>query len=240
MYIRIFSISLLLCLFCFSSCKQDPKPTAEVVKPRVKVPSFNADSSYNYVAKQLEFGVRVPGTESHKACKEWFIEKFESFGADVISQDFTAEIYTGDKWPASNIIARFNPKKKDRVILSAHWDSRFIAEEDPEKDRKDDPIPGADDGASGVGVLLEIGRVIKNNPIDLGVDIILWDAEDQGERGNSNNDWWCLGSQHWARNQHVKNYKAKWGINLDMVGAKNPTFCQDEVSRVYAPQILNN
>ena len=240
MNIKNILLCLLLGLLCFSSCKQDAKKTVPTVeKPRVKVPAFNSDSAFQFVAKQLEFGIRVPGTESHRACRDWFIQKFESYGADVISQDFTATIYTGEKWPASNIIARFNPDKKERVILSAHWDSRFIAEEDPDEGRKDNPIPGADDGASGVGVLIEIARIIQNNPIDLGVDIILWDAEDQGERGNANNDWWCLGSQYWCKNMHTKNYRAKYGINLDMVGAKNPTFCKDEVSRVYAGQILN-
>jgi len=179
MKIRIFLFALAITLI--AACKNEPaKPIVEK-KPRVKIPAFTADSAYQYIAKQLDFGFRVPGTPEHKACKEWFVQKFESFGADVIAQDFTAEIYTGDKWASSNIIAQFNPEHKDRVILSAHWDSRFIAEEDPDRKRKEDPIPGADDGASGVGVLLEIARVIQANPIDLGVDIILWDAEDQGE-----------------------------------------------------------
>lgn len=239
MKIRLIPIIIVLSSVIFITCKQDaPAPSVTLEKPRVKVPVFNADSAYHYIEKQLDFGIRVPGTPSHKACKEWFVKKFESFGADVIAQDFMADIYTGEKWASSNIIAQFNPEMTNRVILSAHWDSRFIAEQDPDANKKDKPIPGADDGGSGVGVLIEIARVIQQNPIDLGIDIILWDAEDQGENGGNNSTSWCLGSQYWSRNKHKKGYKAKYGINLDMVGAANPRFCQDEDSRVYAGPVL--
>ena len=229
-----------LLLLCIVSCKTDStKTVAEKKKPAAKVPAFNADSAYVYIEKQLDFGIRVPGTESHKACRDWMLQKFKSFGADVIAQDFTAQIYNGEKWPSTNIISQFNPEKKERIILSAHWDSRFVAEEDPDDKRKDEPIPGADDGGSGVGVLIEIGRILKNNPIDLGVDIILWDAEDQGQRGSDIAEEWCLGSQYWSRNKHTKGYRAKYGINLDMVGGKNPRFCKEGISLQYAGNVLN-
>ncbi len=226
-----------------SSCNNEPKQTGNttVEKPKVLVPSFNKDSAYYYIEKQLSFGPRVPGTETHIACRDWMVEKFTEFGAEVIVQDFTAQFYTGETAPSSNIIAQFNPDHENRVILSAHWDSRFIGEEDEDKDKKDQPIPGADDGGSGVGVLLEIARQIGQNPIDLGVDIILWDAEDQGQRGGGQQSelTWCLGSQYWSRNKHTNKYKAMYGINLDMVGAKNPRFGKDGVSRYYAPKVLN-
>jgi len=235
-------IAFVLVLFLVS-CNEEPKTTnvPAVEKPRVKVPSFNKDSAFVFVEKQLEFGPRVPGSESHAACRDWMIELFESYGAEVIQQDFLATIYTGQSLESSNIIAQFNPKHKERVILSAHWDTRFIAEEDSDKSRREDPIPGADDGASGVAVLLEIGRLLGQNPIDLGVDIILWDAEDQGERGGNQNSerTWCLGSQHWSLNKHDKKYKANYGINLDMVGAKNPRFGKDAISMYYAPIVMN-
>lgn len=228
-------------LINLTACKTD-SPKTEITKPkeRVKVPSFNKDSAFVYIEKQLAFGPRVPGTETHKACKDWLIEKFTSFGAKVIDQPFQANIYIGETWAANNIIAQINPEHKTRVILSAHWDSRFIGEEDPDPKKKDQPIPGADDAGSGVAVLLEIARVIQANPIDLGIDIILWDAEDQGERGGEGNETtWCLGSQYWAKNQHVKNYKPIYGINLDMVGAKNPRFGRDDFSMKYAPIVMN-
>lgn len=223
------------------ACKTE-SPKTEIAKPkqRVKVPSFNKDSAYVFIEKQLSFGPRVPGTETHAACKDWLIQKFQSFGATVIDQPFQANIYTGDTWSANNIIAQINPKHKTRVILSAHWDSRFIGEEDPDPTKQKEPIPGADDAGSGVAVLLEIARLIQANPIDLGVDLILWDAEDQGQRGGEGNETtWCLGSQFWSKNKHQKNYNPIYGINLDMVGAKNPRFGRDDFSMKYAPIVMN-
>ena len=223
------------------SCKDDSKKATTTVvekKPAVKIPVFNQDSAYAFIEKQLSFGTRVPGSEGHKACKKWMVSKFKSYGADVIEQDFIAQVYTGESLESTNIIAQFNPKHKDRIILSAHWDTRFIGEEDNDKNLKDKPIPGADDGGSGTGVLIEVARQLQANPIDYGIDIILWDAEDQGSRGSSQPTW-CLGSQYWSRNKHTKKYRPKYGINLDMIGAKNPRFGQDVFSRQYAGQALD-
>ena len=242
MNFKVFSLIILSLAILGTSCKNDSGTAAvtTVEKPKVLVPSFNKDSAFVYIEKQLAFGPRVPGSEGHQACKEWMVTKFKSFGAEVIKQDFTANIYTGESLPATNIIAQYNPDQKERIILSAHWDSRFIGEQDKDKNKREEPIPGADDGGSGVGVLLEIARQLGQNPIDLGVDIILWDAEDQGQRGEQNTELtWCLGSQYWSRNKHTKKYQARYGINLDMVGGKNPRFGKDGVSRYYAPKVLN-
>ena len=226
--------SLLLFFFLVVACKNDGPKTTPVKKDPVKVPVFSQDNAYRNIEKQLEFGTRNPGSEGHVQCKDWFVSEFTAYGAEVIAQEFKANLYTGESYPAWNIVAQFNPEKKERIILSAHWDSRFIAEEDPRKDMRDQPIPGADDGGSGCGVLLEIAQIIKNNPIDLGVDIILWDAEDQGKRGEGNDLTWCLGSQYWAKKKHKRDYRAKFGINLDMIGGKNPSFGKDYFSKKYA------
>lgn len=229
-----------LVLFMFlSACKGDAPTTSVVAKDPVKIPAFNQNNAYDNIKKQLDFGTRNPGSEGHVACKDFFVSEFQKYGATVIAQEFQANIYTGESHPAWNIIAQFNPKKKERIILSAHWDSRFIGEEDNDKSLKDKPIPGADDGGSGCGVLLEIGKIISENPIDLGVDIILWDAEDQGKRGQGNDLTWCLGSQYWSKNIHSNNYKPKFGINLDMIGGKNPSFGKDISSKQYAGQVLD-
>ena len=125
------------------------------------------------------------------------------------------------------------------MVLAAHWDSRHVADYDPDASRQNEPILGADDGGSGVGILMEIARAIQKNPIDLGVDIVLFDAEDYGESQGEDITTWCLGSQHWSRNPHVAGYRADFGILLDMVGSKGARFTKEEVSRTFAPQVLD-
>ncbi len=238
---RIYLFTLVVLGFGLYSCNDSTTKSETVVQTQpVKIPAFSQDSAYAYLEKQLSFGPRNPGSVGHVACKDWMVEKFTSFGAEVIAQSFNAQLYTGDSYPAWNIIAQINPEKKKRVILSAHWDTRFIGEEDPDSKMKDKPIPGADDGGSGTAVLIELARVLQKNPIDLGVDIILWDAEDQGKRGATEpKELWCLGSQYWSKNKHKKNYRAKYGINLDMIGGKNPRFPKEYFSQKYAGQLLD-
>ncbi len=232
---RIYVVVMMALVMGLSGCRQDPavvedpKPT----KAAVKVPSVNGDTLYGFVEKQLSFGHRIPGTEEHKACKDWIVEKLKGYGAETQVQEFKASFYDVVDADAYNIIAAFNPDKKHRVLLAAHWDSRMVAEKDPEKSMQDDAIMGADDGGSGVAGLLEIARVISENPIDLGIDLIFFDAEDNGTP-NQNNKSWCLGSQHWAKNMHDPNYKAKFGILLDMIGAKGATFGKEGFSQRYA------
>lgn len=225
----------LLLIFCLAiACKEDPKPapTPAVKKPRAKIPSSNVDSVFTFVDTQLQFGHRIPGTSEHAACKDWLVDKFKGYGASVDVQEFKASFFDKVDQQAYNIIASYNPNHQQRVLLAAHWDSRLVAEKDPDSTKKDSPIHGADDGGSGVAALLEIARQIQQNPIDLGVDIILFDAEDNGD--STSNFTWCLGSQHWSKNPHIKGYKAEFGILLDMVGAKGATFPKEGYSQQYA------
>lgn len=228
-----------LASFLIFACKEDPKPkpAPKVKKPRVQIPSSNVDSVFSFVEQQLEFGYRIPGTPEHVACKDWLVDKFKSYGAEVQEQAFKASFFDKVDQQAYNIIASYNPDHQQRVILAAHWDSRMVAEKDADAAKKDSPIHGADDGGSGVSALLEIARQINSNPIDLGVDIILFDAEDNG---NSNDNYsWCLGSQYWSKNKHKSGYDAEFGILLDMVGAKNATFPKEGNSQQYAKQYHN-
>ena len=195
-------------------------PSATSTQP-ISVPRFDRDSAFSFVEKQTEFGPRVPNTQAHSQTKDWLIGKLEVFGTTVIEQSFEVEAYTGELLRATNIIGQYKPEHKKRVILAAHWDSRHIADHDPDEANHKEQVMGADDGASGVGILLEIARQLQANPIDMGVDIILFDVEDQGDGGESGEyTTWCLGSQYWARNLHRPNYSAEYGILLDMVGAE--------------------
>lgn len=236
-----------LALFSMTSCdnKQNSKPAAQPA-PQVKqvvIPDFNADSAYNYVKKQLDFGPRVPGSVAHKQCAEWFVDFFSDKADTVYVQDFRTRLYDGRGIDGKNIIAAFNPEAKKRILLAAHWDSRPFADHDPDKNNWNTPIDGANDGASGVGVLMEIARILNDNPVNIGVDIILFDLEDYGAPYFLNlmtNDDWALGSQYWAKNPHIYNYRAYFGILLDMVGAPNAKFPKEYYSQQFAPALSND
>lgn len=230
-------------LLSFLSCKQAAQKTTstEKNKPTVNVPVFSADSAYKYVAAQVDFGPRVPNTAQHRACSEYLSNQLRAFGAEVTEQHAKVVAFDGTVLNAINIIGSFQPEKKRRVLLFAHWDTRPWADEDADEKNHKKPILGANDGASGVGVLLEIARQLGQTPTEVGIDIIFFDAEDYGAyegHPNSENSW-CLGSQYWTRTPHIPGYKAQFGILLDMIGAPNATFFREQISDYYAPNIVN-
>lgn len=242
-----YSIIFILLSTFLSNCgkKTNETPPATPQKS-VNIPDFNADSAFYYVQSQVDFGPRIPNTPAHNSAAAYFVNEFKRFGAAVQVQEFTATTFDNKKVMLKNIIASFYPEKTKRILLAAHWDTRPFAD-------KDDINPnakfdGANDGASGVGVLLEIGRLIKQQAPDVGIDIILFDGEDWGERegeyGNVQlpkglDSWWCLGSQHWSKNKHKPNYSAYFGILLDMVGGKDARFAREGYSLQYAPSVVN-
>lgn len=227
---------LIILIFLLGSCKREGQvqepDTSQPAKP-IQVPLFSRDSAFAYVAKQVSFGPRVPGTKGHDETRKWIVQKFKSLGASVTEQSFKANTETIGDVRGTNIIASFNPTYARRVLLGAHWDTRYAADEDVKDANK--AHEGADDGGSGVGVLIELARLISQNPIKIGVDIVLFDAEDQGSSDGAQTTW-CLGSQYWAQNPHVKSYRAEYGILLDMVGAKGAVFQKEDVSSVFPPQ----
>jgi glutaminyl-peptide cyclotransferase len=206
---------------------------------KVRIPKFDGNSAKDFVAKQVAFGTRVTGSEGHQKCKDWLVRQFKSFGAEVIEQDFTATTFNQIKLKATNIIARYNTDIQERIILSAHYDTRPFADKDPDSLRQSDPILGADDAGSGVGVLLEIAKLLQSNPIPMGVDLVLFDAEDYGDSESSNVESWGLGSQYWGNNPHLKRENVKYGILLDMVGAKDAKFYKEGYSISNAGVLTN-
>lgn len=244
----------LLAIFVFSgvavyvkSCQDKSSESTESTVEEsalLPAPAFNADSAYTFVDKQVSFGPRVPNTAAHKACADWLEAKLKQFGCEVTTQDFVATMYNGKKLQARNIIGTINPLATKRILLTAHWDSRSIADKDTIN--KKSAIDGANDGGSGVGVLLELARSIQQatQKPNVGVDIIFFDAEDTGEpedfNGTHGQNSWCLGSQYWAANKHKKDYTAYYGILLDMVGAKGAIFPHEGSSMQFAPMIVKN
>ena len=126
----------------------------------IEVPSFDTDSAYAYIERQVQFGFRVPNTPAHLATADYLSSELARHGAVVEVQQGTVTAYDGTELSIRNIIGSFSPEKKNRILLFAHWDSRPYADNDPDKSKHRQPIAGADDGASGVGVLLEIARQI--------------------------------------------------------------------------------
>lgn len=228
-------------------CKSDSAPpgkppvtqTPQPAIPQIPVPSFSADSAFLFVKKQVDFGPRVPNTDAHRKCAAWLSAEFKRHGLTVIEQKFQAAHYKGSTFNGINIIGQYKPENPRRILLAAHWDSRFHADQDTKN--KEKPIPGADDGGSGVGVLLEIARLLHEHPLDIGVDLVLFDLEDQGFDAGDNQDHsksWCLGSQHWSKNLHKPGYMPLFGILLDMVGGANPRFQKEGISMQAAPAIV--
>ena len=212
---------------------------------QLNVPSFSADSAFQFVAKQVSFGPRNPNSKGHRECGDYIVATLKQYGAEVIEQKFVETAFTGEKLDSRNIIASFFPKHKKRILLAAHWDTRPFADQDTFDTRK--PILGANDGGSGVGVLLELARIFADTTKDpgVGVDIIFFDAEDFGDTDDYQNApgeepgrWWCLGSKYWANNPHTPNYSAYFGILLDMVGGRNARFGKEGISLMYAPSVV--
>lgn len=218
--------------------------TTTIPQPPVttsKAPTFEADSAYAYVANQVSFGPRVPNSKAHKQCGDYLAAELTRFGAQLYVQEANLKAYDGTLLEARNLIGSYNPEQSKRVLLFAHWDSRPYSDHDPDPANLRKPLEGADDGASGVGVLLEIARQLGQQAPNIGVDILFCDAEDYGTPefvDDYQPDTWCLGSQFWAKNPHVKNYKAEFGILLDMVGGKGATFFREFQSMRSAAPIV--
>lgn len=238
----IISLCVACVLLTAASCKTGNSSKANsVIEEVVNVPDFNADNAYQHIQAQVDFGPRVPNTEAHVACGDYLAGKLAEYGAKVTNQYADLLAFDGTMLKARNIIGSYNPEQKKRILLSAHWDSRPWSDADPDEKNHHTPVLGANDGASGVGVLLEMARLINQEAPTLGIDIIFFDAEDYGaprfHRGNHREEYWCLGSQYWARNPHVEGYYARFGILLDMVGGVNATFYRELYSEEYARSI---
>lgn len=228
-----------LLLIIVTSCTNNPKPEEKEavtgqVKTEIAVPVFDADSAYAWVKAQVDFGPRNPGSKGHALTAAYLEAELKRFAPEVVVQTAPIRMHDGKTFPLKNIIASFNPDATKRIVLAAHWDTRPWA--DNGQERTNVPILGANDGGSGVGVLLEIARQLAAMPVKVGVDLVLFDLEDYGV--GEVTDSYCKGSQYWAANPHKTGYKAEYGILLDMVGARDARFYQEGFSTYYAPHVV--
>ncbi len=232
-----FSIGIVTLVLILAGCNKTSAPVNDQPKRIVEVPSFNADSAYYFVQDQVNFGPRIPNTAQHREAGDRIIELLEQYGATVSVQAFEATTYDNVRLSLRNIMGSINPQAKKRILLATHWDTRPWASKDEENN--DARFDGANDGASGVGVLLEIARIIQaSKSPDVGVDLLFFDGEDWGEENGGSPDSWCLGSQYWAKNKG--SYAAYYGILLDMVGGKDARFPYEGYSRQFANKILKD
>ncbi len=235
---KLLFLSFLLFIF---SCSPD-NSSVKTIEPlvdevKVEVPEFNADSAYRFVQEQVNFGPRVPNSKSHKNCAAWLQKKLTTYNWTVTTQEGIQVAYDNEKLNFTNIIASFQPEKKERILLTAHWDTRPWGDNDADSKHHKTPIDGANDGGSGVGVLLEIARILQQKQPKVGVDIILFDIEDYGN-GNIDNSF-CYGSQYWSKNITYKGNLPQYAINLDMVGDMDAVFSYEGYSNQYARPVLD-
>lgn len=234
-------LSFLIVATLFSSCKSN-KQVEEVLNP--VGPAFIADSAMAYCQAQCDFGPRTMNSKAHDLCEEWIVNKFKGFGLEVETQKADLTGWDGTKLHSTNIIAHFNPQAERRILICAHWDSRPWADNDPDSANWHKPVLAANDGASGVGVMLEVARLLQNDTtLAIGVDLVCFDAEDYGtpqwaEKNEDSENTWALGAQYWAKNL-PENYKPQFGILLDMVGGQGAKFYQEQFSLRYAASIVD-
>lgn len=198
---RLVLLALIACLGCAS-----PKP------------DFDADRSFSDLFRQTEFGPRIPGTKAHSECAAWIQDELRPHADSVWVQEFHGAVLgSRDTVPLTNIVARFGLGASKRILIGAHWDTRPHADRDPDSTLWRTPVPGANDGASGVAVLLELARLFDSIPPPIGVDLAFFDGEDGGEYSSFPGEW-CQGSFYFAA--HLPN-RYQWGAVIDMVGDKD-------------------
>jgi glutaminyl-peptide cyclotransferase len=200
----------------------------------VTVPTFDAKRAFEYLLAQTNFGPRNPGSMGHGACLKYLNDELAQYADAVNLQQFTGRDGKGNEYKLTNVIASFNLQATTRVLLSAHWDTRPWADQDPNPANHTKPILGANDGASGVAVLLEVARQMKAHTPPIGVDIVLFDGEDLGITGSL--DYFSVGSKYFAANKPA-GFQPRFGINLDMIGDKQLRIQREQNSDRFAPEV---
>ena len=242
----IFLSFLLLLSVALTGCKNQNQASAVQDTDTIAVTQvqFDADSAYASVVAQCDFGPRVPGSAAHDRCGDYIVSRFKALGLTVSEQRADQKAWDGKVLHTRNIIAAYRPELADRIIICTHWESRPWADADPDSSLHRQPVMAANDGASGVAVMLEVARKLEELKPELGIDFICFDSEDYGMPYWAETDDvadgsdWCLGSQYWAAHPHVPGYKARFGILLDMVGGRDARFCFEGISMRYASEVM--
>jgi Zn-dependent M28 family amino/carboxypeptidase len=218
-----------------STAADSPTVTKPAAPDTSGLPRFNGSAAFDQVAAQVAFGPRNPGSEGHRKTLEYLVAELSKYTPNVTRQNWTQPGYEGATLNLTNVIASFNPSATRRILLCAHWDTRPRGEQDKDSAKRMLPILGANDAGSGVGVLLEMARVMKETPPPVGVDIVLLDGEDYGTEHDLDN--YFLGSRYFAKNL-PPGFSPSFGILLDMVGDPNAVFAMEAYSLEKAPSVV--
>jgi glutaminyl-peptide cyclotransferase len=235
------SISIVFAaLALFAACKKAPVeetvyPVASYYRQPSGTPAFSGDRAFELLKAQVAYGPRVPNSAAHDACANYLRTTLAGFADTLAEQTFTFPGYDGASLRLTNFIAKFNPRMKDRILLCAHWDSRPWADKEEDATLHTTPIPGANDGASGVGVLLHLAELLHARRPDFGIDIVLFDGEDYGKE--SDLSMFCIGSKYFAASIDA-DYKPIFGVLLDLVGDSDAVFAMEGASRRYAGDVV--
>lgn len=235
---KAFSIAFLTATLCLGGCSKGVSKVDAAPSPAaaVNAPAFSADSAYSYVAAQTAMGPRAPRTEGHAKCAAYIATELRRHGADTVVEQRTDLEGFG---PMVNIMGRYNLQADRRILLLAHWDTRPWADQDPDPANHSKAIDGANDGASGVGVLLELARLMGVQRPDVGVDLLLVDAEDSGTEDDD--DSWARGTQYFVENMPygVAEAMPSCAVLLDMVGGRDAKFPREMISNQNARGITD-
>ena len=205
------------------ACRGDAqKGNAAQTSARSKSTStgFNGTSAYNYAKAQVDFGPRVPGTPAAARAGDWIIQQMRARADTVLVQSFTHITANGKKLQLRNILARFRPDLKDRVLFLTHWDSRPVSESASTEAERKMPVPGANDGASGVGMFVALGDLLRKKKPTVGVDLLFTDGEDYGDFGPPEVDV-LIGAKYFATHLPSPDYRPQYGVLWDMIGDKD-------------------
>jgi Zn-dependent M28 family amino/carboxypeptidase len=207
------------------------------IQCRPALPTFDGANAFTFLQQQCDFGPRNPGSEGYAKTRVYLLEHFQSLADTTFVQPFTYTVpRTGETFQLHNIIARFRPEHATQLLITAHWDTRPWGDQDPDPARRNDPIIGANDGASGVAVLMELAAILSTHSPPVGVTLVLFDGEDLGQSGDS---WsYAQGAQYFAKHLPVENVRE--AINLDMVGDASLELYIERISLQQNPQLVRS
>ena len=233
------TVRALLIMCTAAACNGDAKGSDAPVRdaPVRRYTAFNGTAAYAYAKTQVDFGPRVPGTPAARKAGDWIIAQMRARADTVIVQSWTHTTATGKKLPMRNVLARFRPEMTDRVLYVTHWDSRPVSESASDSAQRKLPVPGANDGASGVGLFVALGDVLKTTRPTVGVDLLFVDGEDYGQFGPPEVDV-LIGSKYFAQHMPSADYRPLYGVVWDMIGDADLRLPYEMNSFEQAPEVV--